>query len=69
MTHPHGNLDDVITVEQAAASRGCSAATIWRAIKRGDLHARRVLGRTVVDVDAVATLAIGRWSHHHTQAT
>jgi len=54
-----------ITIEEAAARRGCSASTIWRAIARGALKATRLLGRTVVlaaDVDRLpGPVGGGRW--------
>jgi excisionase family DNA binding protein len=50
-------LDDVATGEVAAARIGVSVPTIWRWVRHGRLHARRVLGRAVIDraeVEAVA---------------
>ena len=50
------DLDGVLTIEGAAARREVSSSTIRRAIADGRLHARRVLGRIVVDVAAVDAL-------------
>lgn len=58
-------LGDWLTIEEAAARLGCSAATIWRRAARGQLPLHRVLGRTVVRVADVDALAVprggGRW--------
>jgi len=54
-----------LTIEEAAARRGCSASTIWRRAKRGELRLRRIYGRTVVSTTEVDALAMpdggGRW--------
>jgi len=59
----HGG--SALTIEEAAARRGCSAATIWRRAKRGELTLERDRGRTVVSVAEVDALEIpptgGRW--------
>jgi len=59
-------LEDYLTIEGAAARRGCSAATIWRRIKKGELQVRRILGRTVLSVEEVDRLKMpaggGRWN-------
>jgi predicted DNA-binding transcriptional regulator AlpA len=56
----------VLTIEQAAARRGCSASTIWRRARRGELTLQRVLGRTVISITEVDALEMpdggGRWS-------
>jgi predicted DNA-binding transcriptional regulator AlpA len=57
----------LLTIEGAAARRGCSGSTIWRAIRDGRLKPKRVLGRVVLEpaeVDAMSTpLGGGRWRH------
>lgn len=56
---------DFLTIEEAAARRGCSATTIWRRINQRELDCQRVLGRTVVYAEQVDALDIpeggGRW--------
>ena len=50
-------IADIMTPEQAAAALEISIATLWRLRNRGELIARRVLGRTVFlksNVEAVA---------------
>jgi len=42
------DVDDLITVEQAATIVGRSVATVWRALRAGRLRAVRVMGRTRV---------------------
>lgn len=58
-------LANLVTIEEAAARRGCSAATIWRRARRGELHLQRLFGRTVVDLAEVDALVMpasgGRW--------
>jgi excisionase family DNA binding protein len=39
---------DFLTIEEAAASAGRSASTIWRWVREGDLRAYDVRGRTRV---------------------
>lgn len=55
-----------LTIEEAAARRGCSASTIWRRAQRGELTLRRELGRTVVSAAEVDALRMpkggGRWN-------
>src|ERR1700686_4994486 len=56
---------EVLTIEQAAARRGCSASTIWRRVRAGELQPRRFLGRVVFDATKVDALTVpatgGRW--------
>jgi excisionase family DNA binding protein len=47
-----------LTIEQAAARKGCSVSTIWRAVHHGKLHAWRYFGRTVVDAGEVDALKL-----------
>lgn len=60
-----------LTVEEAAARRGCSASTIWRRIRQGDLTPERYFGRVVVrvsDVDAMdGPQGGGRWQRRQNQ--
>ena len=56
---------ELLTIEEAAARRGCSASTIWRAIKSGELKPVRVLGRVTVETASVDRMQTpqgsGRW--------
>jgi len=54
----------ILTIEQAAARRGCSASTIWRRVRAGELRLQRVLGRLVAMTEDVDALVIpsGRWN-------
>jgi len=52
------DLQDFMTVDEAAARLGCSSATIWRRIADGRLPAYRLLGRTVVREEDVDRLEI-----------
>lgn len=58
-------MHDMLTIEEAAAARGCSASTIWRRIRRGEIACRRVLGRVVLLARDVEQLTMpvggGRW--------
>ena len=48
-------IEDLLSVPEAAARRGVAVTTIYEAVKRGALPARRVLGRIGLiapDVDA-----------------
>lgn len=65
------DLDRWVTLEAAAARRGVSIATIWRRAALGQLHPRRVLGRTVVDAMEVDSLdlADGGGRHRRTRAS
>ena len=56
-------LNNFCTLEEAAARRGCSRATIWRRIQSGDLTGRRVLGRLLVRVEEVDLLEIPKRRH------
>ena len=51
-------IDGLLTIEEAAHRRGCSAATIWRRIAAGELTPRRVLSRIVLAVEEVDGLTI-----------
>jgi hypothetical protein len=48
---------DHIPVEFAAIVLGVSTATVWRLAKKGLLHRRRLLGRTVFRLQEVEALA------------
>lgn len=50
--------DTLLTIEEAAARRSCSATTIWRRIRLGELESHRVLARTVVRIEDVDALTI-----------
>jgi len=56
---------ELLTIEEAAARRGCSAATVWRRAGRGELTLLRERGRTVVAAAEVDALRLprggGRW--------
>jgi len=41
-------LTDLMTIEEGAATIGCSVATIWRRVHDGALSTRRVWGRTLL---------------------
>lgn len=49
------NIDNLMTVEQAATMLDVSVATIWRYRSQGVLTGKRVLGRTVFDRAEVET--------------
>lgn len=42
------NVDDLISVQEAARVRGVSTASIFQLIQRGRLRAEKLLGRTLV---------------------
>lgn len=42
----------LVTLTRFAADQGCSAATVLRRIRRGEVVARRVLGRVLIVVPA-----------------
>ena len=50
-------LNDLMTVEEGAATLGCSVATIWRRIKSGDLSTRKRWSRTFLLRSEVESLA------------
>ena len=55
-------IRDLATPEETAAELGCSVATVWRAVARGELRRMRVLGRTMflrADVHELRRLRAG----------
>jgi hypothetical protein len=53
------NLERWLTPEAAAARMGASVATIWRRVRQGSIHPRRLLGRTLIDAREVDALKDG----------
>jgi len=64
---------NALTLEAAAARKGCSVATIWRRARSGELQLHRMLGRVVVDTHDVDKLVVpahrGRRSPRQTPVT